>query len=73
MYDAKGGCLERFVDSVEASLVSGVQGLDRKKNCQSFVGLLRVKECIIGILGIQGIKRGCPNMVRISVTMEIQK
>ena len=51
----KGGCLERVVDSVEASMVSGVQGLDPKKNFQPFIGLVRVKECNSGILGIQGI------------------
>ena len=55
MYDAKGGCLERFVDGIEASMVSGVQGLDPKKNVQPFIGLMRMKECISGILGIQGI------------------
>ena len=55
MYDAKSSCLERFVDGIEASLVSGVQGLDPKKYFQPFIGLVRVKECIRGILGIQGI------------------
>ena len=54
-YNAKGGCLERFVDGIEASMVSGVQGLDPKKNFQSFIELVRMKECISGILGIQGI------------------
>ena len=42
-------CLERFVDSVEASMVSGVQGLDPKKYFQAFIGLVRVKECISGV------------------------
>ena len=55
MYGAKGGCLERVVDGIEASMVSGVQGLDPKKNFQPFIGLVRVKEYISGILGIQGI------------------
>ena len=55
MYDAKSSCLERFVGSVEGSLVSGVQGLDPKKIFQPFIGLMRVKECISEILGIQGI------------------
>ena len=55
MYDAKGGCLERFLDGIDASMVSGVQGLDPKKKFQPFIGLVRVKECISGILGIQGI------------------
>ena len=54
-YNAKSSCLDRFVDGVEASLVSGVQGLDQKKNFQPFIGLVRVKECISGILGMQGI------------------
>ena len=48
----KSGCLERFVGGVEASVVSGVQGLDPKQNFQPFIGLVRVKECISGILGI---------------------
>ena len=55
MYDTKSSCLERFVGGIEASLVSGVQWLDPKKNFQPFIGLVRVKECISGILGIQGI------------------
>ena len=42
-------CLERFVDGIEASMVSGVQGLDPKKDCQPFIGLVRVKECISGV------------------------
>ena len=44
IYDAKDGCLERFLDGIEASLVSGVQGLDPKQNFQSFTGLVRMKE-----------------------------
>ena len=36
MYNVKGGCLERFVDDVEASLVSGIQGLDSKKTFSAF-------------------------------------
>ena len=55
MQDAKSSCLERFVGSIEASLVSGVEGLDPKKNFQPFIGLVRVKECISRILGIPGI------------------
>ena len=35
---------KRFLDGTEASLVSGVQGLDPKQNFQSFRGLVRVKE-----------------------------
>ena len=50
-----GGCLERFLDGVEVSLVCGVQGLDSKQNFQPFIGLVRVKECISGILGFIGI------------------
>ena len=42
-------CLERFVEGIEASMVSGVQGLDPKKNFQPFIGLVRVKECISGV------------------------
>ena len=42
------------VDCVEASMVSGVQGLDPKKIFQPFIGLVRVEECISGILWIQG-------------------
>ena len=42
-------CLERFANGVEASIVSGVQGLDPKRNFQSFIGLVRVKECISGV------------------------
>ena len=56
MCNAKRSCLGTFVGSVEASLVSGVQGLDPKKNFQPFIGLVRVKECISGILGIQEIQ-----------------
>ena len=52
MPDAQGGCLERFLDDIEASLVSGVQGLDPKQNFQSFIGLVMVKKYISGILGI---------------------
>ena len=55
-YDAESSCLERFVGNVEASLVSGVQGLHQKINVQPFIGLARVKECIMGILGMQGIQ-----------------
>ena len=55
MYNANSSCLERFVGSVEASLVSGVQRLDPKKNYQPFIGLVSVKECISRILEIQGI------------------
>ena len=73
MYNAKSSCLGRFVDGIEASLVSGVQGLDPKKNFQPFMGLVRVKECINGILGIQGIQHACPNMVGVLVSREIQK
>ena len=55
MYNVKSSCPERFVGGLEVSLVSGVQGQDPKKNVQSFIGLVWVKECISGILGIQGI------------------
>ena len=55
MYNAKSSCLERSVGSIEASMVSGVQGLDPKKNFQPFIGLVRVTECISWNLGIQGI------------------
>ena len=49
----RSSCLEGFVVGVEASMVSGVQGLDPKKHFQPFIGLVRVKKCISGILGIQ--------------------
>ena len=71
MYNAKGGCLERVVDGIEASMVSDVQGLDPKENFQPFIGLVRVKECISGILGIQGIQHAWPNMVGVLVSREI--
>ena len=32
----KGSCLERVVDGIEASIVSGVQGLDPKKKISAF-------------------------------------
>ena len=54
-HDVKSSCLERFIGSIEASLVSGVQGLDLKENFQPFVGLVSVKECSSRILGIQGV------------------
>ena len=54
-------------------MVSDVQGLDQKQNFQPFIGLVRVKECISGILGIQGIKHVYPNMVRVLVSGKIQK
>ena len=65
---SKSSCLERFVGGIQASLVSNVQGLDPKKNCQPFIGLVRVKECISRILGIQGIQHACPNKVRALVS-----
>ena len=73
MNNAKSSCLERFVGSIEASLVSGVHGLDPKKYFQPFIGIVRVKECFSGILGIQGIQLACLNMVGVSVSREIQK
>ena len=73
MYNAKGGCLERFVGGIQASLVSGVQGLDPKKNFQPFIGLVRAKEYVSGILGIQEIQCACPNMVGVSVSGKITK
>ena len=54
MHDAKSSCLERYVGGVEASLVSNVQRLDPMRNFQPFIGLVMVKECINGILEIQG-------------------
>ena len=39
--------------SVEASEISGLQGLDPKKNFQPFVWLVIMKECISGVPGIQ--------------------
>ena len=44
----RSSCLERFEVSIEASMVSAVQGLDPKENFRPFIGLLRVKECISG-------------------------
>ena len=38
--------------SIEASEISGVQGLDPKKNFQPFIWLVIAKECISGVLGI---------------------
>ena len=40
----RSSCLERFEVSVEASMASGVQGLDLKENFQPFIGLVRVEE-----------------------------
>ena len=45
----RSSCLERFEISIEASMDSGIQGLDPKENFQLFIGLVRVKECIIGV------------------------
>ena len=45
----RSSCLERFKVVIEASMVSGVQGLDPKENFQPFIGLVRVKECISGV------------------------
>ena len=36
MYDAKSGCPEWVVDGIEASMVSGVQGMDPKKTFSAF-------------------------------------
>ena len=51
----RSSCLERFEVGIEASMVCGVQGLDPKENFQPYLGLVMVKECISGILRIQGI------------------
>ena len=51
-YNAKSSCLEKFVGSIEASLVSDVQGQDWKKKIQPFIALVRVKECTSDIPGI---------------------
>ena len=48
----------RFVQlevSVEGSEISGVQGLDPKKNFQPFIWLVIANEFISGVLGIQWI------------------
>ena len=45
----RSSCLERFEVGIEASIVSGVQGLDTKENFQPFIGLVRVKERISGV------------------------
>ena len=45
----RSSCMERFEVSIEASILSGVQGLDSKENIQHFIGLVRVKECISGV------------------------
>ena len=45
----RSSCLERFEVSIEASMVSGGQGLDPRENFQPFIGLLRVKMCINGV------------------------
>ena len=42
----RSSCLEMFEDGIEGSMVSGVQGLDPKKNFQPFIELVRVTECI---------------------------
>ena len=57
-----------FVGFVLASLVSGVQGLDPRRNFQPFVRLVRVKECVNGILRIQIIQSACPNKVTVLVS-----
>ena len=64
----KSSWLKRFVGGIQDSVVCGVQGLDPRKNYQPFIGLVRVKECISGIPGIQSIQHTCPNKVRVSVT-----
>ena len=51
----------------KASLVSGVQGLDPRRNFQAFIRLVRVQKCISGILRIQIIQNACPNKVRVLV------
>ena len=51
----RSSCLKRYEDSIEASMFSGIQGLDLKKKFQPFIGLVMVKECISGIVGIQRI------------------
>ena len=45
----RSSCLERFEVGVEASAVSGVQGLNPKENFQPFKGLVRVKKFISGV------------------------
>ena len=45
----RSSCLERFEVSIEASMVSGVQGLHPKDNFQPFIGLVGMKECIDGV------------------------
>ena len=51
----RSSCLERFEVSIEASMVSGVQGLDPNENFQPFIGLVRVKNVLVEFLRIQGI------------------
>ena len=65
---SKSSWLKRSVGCAQASLVCGVQGLDPGRNFQPFIGLVRVKECISGILGIQRIQHACPNKVMVSVS-----
>ena len=53
---------------MQVSLVSGVQGLEPRRNFQPFIGLVRVKECLSGILRIQIIQSACPNKVKVLVS-----
>ena len=65
---SKSSWLKRSVGFDQASSVCGVHGLDPGRNFQPFIGLVSVKECISGVLGIQKIQHACPNKVRISVS-----
>ena len=64
----KSSWRKRSVGCAQASLVCGVQGLDPGRNFQPFIGLVRVKECIRGILGIQAIQCACPNKAGVLVS-----
>ena len=67
MCKAKGdNC--RGLQAVQVSLVGSAQGLDLRRNFQSFIGLVRVKECVNGTLRIQIIQIACPNKVRVLVS-----
>ena len=67
MYEAKvDDC--RGLYAVQDSLVSAVQGLDTRRDFQPFIGLVRVEECVSGILRIQIIQSACPNKVRVLVS-----
>ena len=67
MFEAKvDDC--RVLLAVHLILFSGIQGLEPRRNFQPFIGLVRVKEFISGILRIHIIQSACPNAVRVLVS-----